>query len=436
MTRDKFEAWRQQQGIQRARVPERRQNLQDRLSDVDRDQWQQRRDEIRNDRQEFREGRQEDWQQYREGAREDWQNWYDDNYYYHYGWYHGGWHDPWHNYWDHMWDEHPAAVAFGLTCWGINTMSYVFGTTGYSNPYYAGPENGTATDYSQPQITVEQTVTDGAGTEPPVVPDEGLQAFEQARAAFYDGNYAEALRFTDEALKSMPNDAVVHEFRALTCFAQQKYMEAATILHSVLAVGPGWDWTTLSQLYPGIEVYTEQLRALEAWTKERPALPDGHFVLAYHYMTCGHPDDAAEQFRIVVKALSEDPVSARLLNLMTGETPSAAGSTTVDPASAVADVPAIEAEALSGKWKAESNGSNGSSFILELQDDGRFTWTYSANATSQSVAGVFAIEDSTLAMEPDSGGVMLADLRLDGDRLIFHQVGADPTAAPLQFSRQ
>jgi hypothetical protein len=31
----------------------------------------------------------------------------------------------------------------------------------------------------------------------------------------------------------------------------------------VLSVGPGWDWTTLIGLYPSIDVYTTQLRALE-----------------------------------------------------------------------------------------------------------------------------------------------------------------------------
>jgi hypothetical protein len=38
-------------------------------------------------------------------------------------------------------------------------------------------------------------------------------------------------------------------------------------------------------------------------------------------------------------------------------------------------------------------------------------------------------------MEPDGGGVMLAELRLDGTHLIFQQVGADSGTAPLKFER-
>ena len=36
-------------------------------------------------------------------------------------------------------------------------------------------------------------------------------------------DYAGALRLTDEALKVLPNDATLHEFRALVLFAVEKY---------------------------------------------------------------------------------------------------------------------------------------------------------------------------------------------------------------------
>ena len=68
-------------------------------------------------------------------------------------------------------------------------------------------------------------------------------------------------------------------------FAQGKYKEAAAGLYSVLSVGPGWDWTTMCSLYPNVEVYTKQLRALEAAVKQNPQANDARFVLAYHYLT-------------------------------------------------------------------------------------------------------------------------------------------------------
>jgi hypothetical protein len=63
----------------------------------------------------------------------------------------------------------------------------------------------------------------------------------------------------------MPKDAATHEFRSLTQFALGKYQEAAATIYAVLAVGPGWDWTTLSSMYPDIDTYTAQLRKLEEY---------------------------------------------------------------------------------------------------------------------------------------------------------------------------
>ena len=47
--------------------------------------------------------------------------------------------------------------------------------------------------------------------------------------------------------------------QALTLFAQRKYKDAASAIYAVLAAGPGWDWQTMSELYPDPEVYTKQL---------------------------------------------------------------------------------------------------------------------------------------------------------------------------------
>ena len=112
-------------------------------------------------------------------------------------------------------------------------------------------------DYSQPIDTQ-------AAPPPAEVADPAVAKFDAAREAFHNGDYAGALGLTDEALKVLPNDATLHEFRALVLFAVGKYDLAAGPLYAVLSVGPGWDWTTLAGLYPSIDVYTAQLRKLEA----------------------------------------------------------------------------------------------------------------------------------------------------------------------------
>ena len=148
-------------------------------------------------------------------------------------------------------------------------------------------------DYGQP--------IDTQSTPPPAeVADPALAKFDSARAAFGTGDYAGALRLTDEALKVLPNDATLHEFRALVLFAVGKYDLAAGPLYAVLSVGPGWDWTTMAGLYPDVDVYTSQLRKLEAFVTANPASTAARFVLAYHYLTQGNTDAAVSQLKGVV----------------------------------------------------------------------------------------------------------------------------------------
>ncbi len=100
-----------------------------------------------------------------------------------------------------------------------------------------------------------------------------MTAFDQARDVFKGGNYANALALADQAVKAVPGDSAVHEFRAQVLIALGKYDDAAAALYGVLSVGPGWDWTTLISLYPDVETYTAQLRALEQSVQKDPESP-------------------------------------------------------------------------------------------------------------------------------------------------------------------
>src|SRR4029450_3630278 len=131
---------------------------------------------------------------------------------------------------------------------------------------------------------------------PPGVSQEAIKKFDEARAAFADGKYEQALKLPDEALAKMPRDAVLHEFRSLVLFALKRYAESAAAIHAVLAVGPGWDWGTRSGLYPNVDTYTAQLRALETARNATPKAADVLFLLGYHYLTMGHLDIALREF--------------------------------------------------------------------------------------------------------------------------------------------
>ena len=93
------------------------------------------------------------------------------------------------------------------------------------------------------------------------------EVLNEADAAFKQNDYDKALDIVNQGITKYPDDAVLHEFRALVLFAKGDYQQSAATIHAVLAVGPGWDWTTLSSLYGNVGTYTEQLRALEAAVK-------------------------------------------------------------------------------------------------------------------------------------------------------------------------
>jgi tetratricopeptide (TPR) repeat protein len=386
-------------------------NLQDRLGD---------RQDIRQDRLDNRTDR-----------REDWQNFRDDYYGYHGGWYNGAWCDHWGDYWSHMWSDHTAAMVLGTTLWGVNRMNYWFGTEGYSNPYYVESTDPGYVYYSPetiPATTAAAAPADPtAQALPPGVTSEGLQQFDAARASFYAGQYQQALTQTDAALKSMPNDAVVHEFRALCLFALGNYKAAAATLNPVLAVGPGWDWTTMSSLYPSTDVYTNQLRSLEAAVTKTPSAADARFVLAYHYLACGHTDNAKTQFAKVLKQMPNDTVTAQLVKMLAG--PDAKAAAPPPQESTVK----IDATKLQGTWNASRGGKT--SFELTLSPDKSFRWLYKSGKTTQEVKGAYAIDKNVLAMEPDAGGVMLAEIADPSDGMFaFKPVGV--TGSDLQFRKQ
>jgi tetratricopeptide (TPR) repeat protein len=370
-----------------------------------------------------------------------------------------------------VWDEYPAAAAFGLTAWGYNRMAYTFGYSGYANPYYdyAAPAETVVYDYSQPLVSYDTayaapavpqstvvvapqstpaapstvvvapqstTPADAAAAPPslpPGVTQEGLDAFDQARNAFYRGEYPQAMTLVNTALKSMPKDAATHEFRALVQFALGKYQEAASTLYAVLAVGPGWDWTTLSSMYPDIDTYTAQLRQLEKFATDHPDSSPAHFLLAYHYLTMGHKDSAKRECAKVVELTPGNAVASQLLAMLGGSAAAPASPQGSASGSKKEGAPPPTDSAVVGNWSASSRNSK---FDMQLANDGKFTWAFSQNGKRQEVKGVYALEGNTLAMEPDSGSTMLADISLTGkDTLQFQMIGAPAGDPGLTFKR-
>jgi tetratricopeptide (TPR) repeat protein len=314
-----------------------------------------------------------------------------------------------------------------LTWWGANTLGNLFGTGDYYNPYY---EETPVVNYAEPVVTlpVEPATDQGSGL-PPGVSQEAIDKFDEARAAFYQGDYKKALKLTDEAAAKLPHDAVLHEFRSLVLFALQRYTESAAAIHAVLAVGPGWDLKTLTSLYPDMETYTAQLRALEVFRDKNPKEPELDFLVGYHYLTLGYPDEALAEFRHVVKLQPKDPVAAALVATLSPRD----AKTTAGPAGATPK--AVPEADVVGTWTAAGKGT--AKYTMSLRKDGSFTWAFSRGSRKQEVKGVYSLEGNVLAMEPDTGGVLLAELATkESETLLFKMIGGPKDDPGLEFQRK
>jgi hypothetical protein len=200
----------------------------------------------------------------------------------------------------------------------------------YSNPYFAAPSVSTTVvqsptytvppqfDYSQPIAVPTQAQQADADED---VTDEGTTVFVQARTAFKGTMYRTALSRVEAALKLVPGDTTMHEFRALCQFALGRFKDAAATLYAVLSAGPGWDWDTMIGLYADPDTFTRQLRRLEKYVKDNPKDAQGHFLLGYHYLVLDQRDAAAEEFSLAAKLQPRDKLSASLAAAATARPP-------------------------------------------------------------------------------------------------------------------
>jgi tetratricopeptide (TPR) repeat protein len=328
-------------------------------------------------------------------------------------------------------------LGWGYGGWGLGNSLYRSGYATYYNPYWIDGGAGYAYDYSQP-VYVNRTES------API--NSASRDFDEAVQAFKSGDYQTALTRVDLAIKSNPSDGVMHEFRALTQFALRDFTAAAATIHSVLAVGPGWDWATMASLYPDVEIYTAQLRALESAARSNASDAGTRFLLGYHYLTLGHPENAAKEFEAVSKLQTRDRVAKDLLALVDKSSQVApSNDQAADRAESAeelrprAEEPAegtkpFSDEALVGNWKASRE--DGSNFDLDLRADKTYTWKFTRDNRNEDFSGTYSTEGSLLVLQRNDGGAMVGSLTPDGDgKFNFKLVGAPEEDAGLTFTR-
>ena len=368
-------------------------------------------------------------------------------------------------------------LGWGYGGWGLGTTVYSSGYYVYVNPYYTPAIYPTVVyDYSRPiPVMVQASPGTPSGSLPGLPPPESPPildnpAFDAAREAFKRGDYQTALAHVDSAIRRSSSDAVMHEFRSLVLFALHDYRQSAAVAHSVLAVGPGWDYTTMSSLYPDPFVYSDQLRRLEDYTREHPRAADAHFLLAYHGMISSRKEVAIDELRQVIRLMPEDRLAGELLAMVQGppkspQTPQVAKSNpfaeprrvydgTSNPVTGDSekyprdpvkspevpigqspDLASVDKTLLPGEWNASRE--DGSRFRLLLTDEGTFVWKFSApNHKSEELTGHYSVDGPVLILERKEGGALAGTARFTGDaQMNFKLVGAPPEDKGLDFGK-
>jgi tetratricopeptide (TPR) repeat protein len=321
----------------------------------------------------------------------------------------------------------------GLAAWGLGASLSSWGYGSYVNPYYYAVPSTVAV--AQPVAVAASPYDYSVALDPQATPppqtdtDAAIATFDSARDAFKAGDYPTALKLTDQALAKLPNDPALHEFRALVLFATGQYDPAAAALYAVLSVGPGWDWTTMVGLYPGVDTYTAQLRALESYAREHPKSAPAHFVLAYHYLTQGYTDPAVAQLKQVAALQPNDSLAPQLIRQFAKadeSTPPAQPTPAVAPSAPPGD--------LAGTWNARP--SPDTAIALTVQPEGAFTWKVTDKGKARQFGGTSSYGNDILTLAPADGGALVGKVTWQGpDRFNFKVPGAAAGDPGLAFAR-
>jgi tetratricopeptide (TPR) repeat protein len=334
---------------------------------------------------------------------------------------------------------YPYDGGYGLSSWTYGPSLYDWGYSSYYNPYWSS-STIPSTVVAQPGYDYSQPINTLAAAPAPGVTTEAITCFDAAREAFKAGNYNRALELTDQAIRQMPNDAALHEFRGLVLFALQLYDDSAAALYAVLTAGPGWDWATLSGLYPSVSVYTQQLRALESYVGRNPSSAPARFVLAYHYLTDGHTLAALQQLKEVAALQPRDGLAPQLARRLEPSATAAPSGPSAPPEAAPAPsaspaAPTGREGRLEGTWTAQPDKDT--TISVSFADQGRFTWTVTHQGQPRQLQGRLTYGNGILTLAQDQGPAIVGNLNwTDETHFTFKVPGAGPDDSGLTFNRQ
>lgn len=377
---------------------------------------------------------------------------------YNYAWHNGCWNYGWNRGWTsrYAYYRRPALyyppgyttyyrtpatfVPWGLASWTLGRLAYDTGYYSYYNPYVAPPVHTSTTiiRYAEPITVVASNAEPATEELAETAAEKASAAMDRARNAFRVGDYISASSAVDEAISHTPGDPVLHEFRSLVLFTLGRYGDAAGVLHSVLASGPGWDWETMIGFYDNADAYTAQFRKLEEYVVAHPDAPEPHFLLGYHYMVGENLEEAYAMFDQVSTLQPRDTVSSQLKSLLADSAPEDAPEPALEngqePVPMEPDKAPIAAESLHGIWKTKS--AEDKAITLSLTAIGTFTWNYEG-ATGEVLAGDWSLDEDGLLVLEATDVQMVGDIVLNEDGTLHFLLAGSPEGDPgLTFHRE
>jgi len=214
-------------------------------------------------------------------------------------------------------------VRFGAFGWPWFAAGWGPGL-GWPNYYDYGypPYGNVYGDYSDQAVPYTSAYAPSADTA--ISPPSSAEApgfYEQALAAFSQGDYGNATRLAGHAAIDDPRNPNVHALAMLGLFALGEYRGAAMEAHALAALGRLPDWRTVYEFYGDVKPYTEQLRRLEKFVIANPSAAEGRFLLGFQYLVGEYRDAARAEFLRAVKLTPRDALAAKLLTQAGGTVP-------------------------------------------------------------------------------------------------------------------
>jgi len=160
-------------------------------------------------------------------------------------------------------------------------------------------------------------------------------------------------------------------------------------------------------------------------------MPETRFLLAYHYMSCGHPEAAAAQFREASALNSKDQLSVQMLAALSGDKSSAAPT----PVQTTGPSLPLSTASLTGDWMASR--ADGSTFVFHLGSDASYSWQFTQQGRTQQYNGTYIIADSLLILKHEGNPTLIGQVSMpDPNHFNFRLLGANVSDPGLTFSKR